>query len=201
MQIHDVEQGTPEWFAARLGKVTGSTMSSVLAKGQGKTRASLMYKLIGEIITGEPSEGYSNSNMERGKEMEPVARGIYEETTGNACQIVGFVTEDFTGGTVGYSPDALVGEDGIVEIKTRLPHLQAELLIANRVPPEHAAQIQCGLWVTGRVWLDFVSYWPGMPPFIQRVDRDEAYITNMATEVAAFYVEMQEKLAKIGAMA
>lgn len=201
MIIHDVEQGTPEWFAARLGRVTGSTMSSVLAKGQGKTRASLMYKLIGEKITGEPTEGYSNQHMDRGKMFEPEAREIYEQTNGIQCETVGFITEDFSGNAVGFSPDALVGDDGIAEIKTKLPHIQAELLISGRVPPEHTAQIQCGLWVTGRRWLDFISYWPGMPLFIKRVERDESYIATMAQEVAAFYAELNEKLEKIRAMA
>lgn len=201
MIIHDVEQGTPEWFAIRLGRVTGSAMSSVLAKGQGKTRASLMYKLIGEKITGEPTEGYGNQHMERGTMLEPDAREIYEQINGIKCEIVGFITEDFSGNTVGFSPDALVGDDGIAEIKTKLPHIQAELLISGRVPPEHTAQIQCGLWVTGRRWLDFISYWPGMPLFIKRVERDETYIATMAQEVAAFYAELNEKLEKIRAMA
>lgn len=201
MIIHDVEQGTPEWFAIRLGRVTGSAMSSVLAKGQGKTRASLMYKLIGEKITGEPTEGYGNQHMERGTMLEPDAREIYEQINGIECEIVGFITEDFSGNTVGFSPDALVGDDGIAEIKTKLPHIQAELLISGRVPPEHTAQIQCGLWVTGRRWLDFISYWPGMPLFIKRVERDETYIATMAQEVAAFYAELNEKLEKIRAMA
>lgn len=201
MQIHDVEQGTPEWRQARCGIITASNMSSVLAKGEGKTRMGLMHDMMGEIITGKPASSYSNKHMERGKEWEPEAIELYEITKGVTATIVGFVTNDFPCGRVGASPDFLVGDTGGGEIKTKLPRLQIELLFADRVPPEHKAQIQTNLWVCEREYYDFCSYCEGMPLFIKRVERDEPYIVNMATEVAAFYAEMQEKLAKIGAMA
>lgn len=196
MIMLDCEQGTPEWHAARCGIVTASSMAQVMAKGQGKTRAGYMFKLIGEVFTGEPAESYSNAHMERGTALEPEAREIYASIAGEVTQC-GFIRNHDDIGGVGYSPDALVGDDGLAEIKTKLPHLQAELLLADRVPPEHMAQIQCGLWVSERQWLDFVSYWPGMPLFVKRVQRDDAYIATMREEVIAFYAEMKSKIQRI----
>jgi len=190
LEIFDCEQGTQEWLEARAGIITASEMASVLAKGQGKTRDAYMRKLIGEIITGEPAESYSNRHRERGHEWEPIARELYAERTGNTGQACGFMRRN----RVGYSPDWLVSDNGLTEIKTRLPHLQVELLLAQKVPSEHKAQIQCGLWVSEREWLDFVSYSKGMPLFVQRVYRDEEYIKAMEAEVARFYEELDEKL-------
>lgn len=201
MQIHDVEQGSPEWRQCRAGIITASNMSKVLAKGEGKTRLGLMHDMMGEIITGKPASSFSNGHMERGKEWEDAAVELYEITKGVKVDIVGFVTNDFPCGTVGASPDFLEGEKGGGEIKTKLPRLQIELLFADRVPPEHKAQIQTNIWVAEREYYDFCSYCEGMPLFIKRVERDEAYIANMAIEVAAFYAELNEKLAKIRAMA
>lgn len=190
LEIFDCEQGTPEWLEIRAGIITASEMSSVLAKGQGKTRDAYMRKLIGEVITGEPAETYTNKHMERGHEWEPMARELYAERTGNTGHTCGFMRRN----RVGYSPDWLVSDNGLTEIKTRLPHLQVELLLAQKVPSEHKAQIQCGLWVSEREWLDFVSYSKGMPLFVQRVYRDEEYIKTMEAEVARFYEELDEKL-------
>jgi hypothetical protein len=197
MQILDCEQGDDAWRAARAGIATASAMSQLLARGQGKTRASYQFKLIGEVFTGEPAEGFTNSHTERGHLLEGEAREIYAAIAEGEVMQCGFIRNHDDIGGVGYSPDALVGSEGLAEIKTKLPHLQAELLLADRVPPEHMAQIQCGLWVSERRWLDFVSYWPGMPLFVKRVYRDEAYIQNMRSEVIAFYAEMQSKIERI----
>jgi hypothetical protein len=193
IQILDCEQGTPEWHQARLGVVTASEFKSVLAKGEGKMRRSYMLKLIGERMTGEPSESYSNGHMERGKEMEAEARDLYCFMTDNDVRRVGFIRH----GERGASPDGLIGDDGLLELKTKLPHLQAEVLLAGKLPNEHVAQCQGALWVAGRQWLDFVSYWPKMPPFIIRVQRNEEYIANLAAEVDAFVAEMHTLLARI----
>lgn len=193
MQIFNCEQGTPEWKELRCGVITASDMSKVLAKGQGKTRLSYMYKLIGEAMTGEPADGFSNQHMDRGHLMEPAARELYAEQTGNTIEQVGFILNH----GVGYSPDALVNDDGLGEIKSKLPHLMAELWDRGKVPGDHVAQIQCGLWVSEREWLDFVAYWPGIPLFVKRVYRDDLYIKNMEADVRRFYDEMAEKMAKI----
>lgn len=193
MQVLNCEQGSAEWLQARCGIITASDMSKVLAKGQGKTRAKYMHGLIAERFTGLVTGGYFSADMERGKMQEPVAREIYEARTGYTVQEVGFVINH----GVGYSPDGLIGDDGLLEIKTRNQDLQVELLLADRVPPEHTAQIQAGLWVTGRKWIDFVSYCPGLPLFYKRVFPDAEYIETMQKECEDFYVEMEVKIAKL----
>lgn len=194
IQIIDVEQGTPEWKAARAGMPTASAFKDALAKGEGKTRRTYMLKLIGERLTGELSEGYSNGHMERGNEMEPGARDTYAWHADVEPVQVGFVINDglIDLGPVGYSPDSLIGNDGCLEIKTKLPHLQCELLLSDRIPPEHMKQVQGGIWVAEREWCDFVSYWPGLPTFIKRAYRDEKVIAELKTGLTDFYTEMLE---------
>lgn len=187
------EQGTEEWHRARLGIPTASEFSTVMAKGQGKTRATYMRKLAGEIITGQPAESYSNDHMERGKGMEAEARAAYEFLTDATVEEIGFIRTD----AAGCSPDGLVGLDGGVEIKTKLPHLLIECHERGTMPPEHRAQVQGALWITGREWWDFVAYWPGMPAFICRETRDEEYIANLAKEVDAFNVDLAALVERI----
>lgn len=190
------EQGTPEWHEARLGIPTASEFSTVMAKGQGKTRMTYMRKLAGEILTGNPADSYSNAHMERGKEMEAEARAAYEFLTGNAVEEVGFIRTD----AAGCSPDGLVGADGGVEIKTKLPHLLIECLERGTMPPEHVAQVQGALWITGRSWWDFVAYWPGIPTFTCRVYPDTKYIRNLAAEVHVFNKELAALVTRIRGM-
>jgi hypothetical protein len=190
IEVFNCEQGTPEWFAARLGVPTASQFAAVKAKGEGKTRRTYMMKLIGEILTGESSENFSNLHMERGHEMEPDARNLYAFRLDVDPVQVGFLRN----GRKGASPDSLVGTNGMCEIKTKLPHLQAEVLLADKLPPEHVAQCQGNLWVAEREWIDFVSYWPRMPLFVKRVYRDEAYIATLAKEVDLFLAEMDTYL-------
>jgi hypothetical protein len=154
-RIIECEQGTPEWLAARVGIPTASEFSTVMAKGKdgGKslTRKTYMLKLAGEILTGEPMESYSNQHMERGKEQEAEAREAYELMKDADCQQVGFIVN----GDKGCSPDSLIGEDGALEIKTALPHIQVERLLKGDLPAEHRAQVQGVMWVAERQWLDF----------------------------------------------
>jgi hypothetical protein len=186
IEIFDCEQGSPEWYACRLGIPTASEFDTVMARGKGggesKTRRTYLLKLAGERLTEQPMYSYSNDHMERGKEMESEARGLYEMVTDYDLHTVGFVRN----GDAGASPDSLVGDDGAVEIKTKLAHLQLECLLADRVPSEHVAQLQGQLWITGRKWVDFVSYWPSLPLFVKRVYRDENLIATIAAEVEKF---------------
>lgn len=191
IEVFDCEQGSPDWFKARLGIPTASQFSAVKAKGDGKTRRTYMMKLIGEIFTGEPMDSFSNSHTERGKEMEPDARNLYAFRMDVDPVQVGFVRN----GRKGASPDSLIGADGMCEIKTKLPHLQAEVLLADKLPPEHLAQCQGNLWVAEREWIDFISYWPRMPLFVKRVYRDDTYIAMLANEVNLFLSEMDTYLA------
>jgi len=186
IEVFDIEQGGDEWLAARLGLPTASKFATVMAKGEGKTRSEYMRKLAGEILTGEPAESYTNAHMERGKVMEDEARDLYAFVTNADIQRVGFIKN----GNRGASPDSLVGNDGGLEIKTALPHIQIERLIRNDMPPEHKAQVQGNIWIAGREFWDFCSYWPRLPLLNVRVYRDDDYIKNMAGEIDRFNDEL-----------
>lgn len=195
-EILHCEQGSPEWFHARLGIPTASMFSAVLAKGQGKTRRSYMLKLAGERLTGEPAESYSNGHMERGKEMEPDARNLYALMHDAEPEQVGFIKR---GDEAGCSPDSLIGDDGLLEIKTALPHILIEHILKDQFPPEHKAQCQGALWVSGRQWIDIAVYWPSLPLFVKRAARDEEYITALAGEVARFNADLADIVEKVRA--
>jgi hypothetical protein len=191
LQIFDCPQGSEQWHTARAGIPTASMFSTVLAKGKGGgesvTRRKYLLTLIGERLTGRTEESYSNIHIERGKTMEEEARDLYAMVNDVEPQRVGFMRR----GDAGCSPDSLLGADGLLEIKTKIPHLQIECLLSNRLPPEHVAQCQGQLWISGRQWLHFASYWPGLPLFVIRVERDENYIARLKVEVDCFLEELQ----------
>lgn len=187
IQIFDMDQGSDAWHAARLGIPTASRFATVMAKGEGKTRREYMLRLVGEILTGEPTDNYSNLHMERGKEMEAEARDMYQFMKDVETRQVGFIRN----GDKGASPDSLIDTNGGCEIKTKLPHLQLDVLLRDRLPPEHVAQCQGFLWVAEREWVDFVSFWPRLPLFVKRVYRDEPYIKTLASEVEVFNTELR----------
>lgn len=196
-QILDCVQGEPEWFEARRGVVTASRFSDVLAKGHGITRRKYLLTLAGEAITGEVAESYSNGHMERGHVMEAEARDLYAFAKDVDPQLVGFMRR----GRAGASPDSLVGDDGMVEIKTKLPHLQLDVLDKGKLPSDHVAQVQGQMWISGRAWCDFVSYWPRLPLFCIRIERDEAYIATLEQAVADFVGELDGYITKYGTQA
>jgi YqaJ-like viral recombinase domain len=199
MQIVQCDQGTPEWLKIRSGMPTASEFATVMAKGkdggESKTRKTYMLKLAGEILTGEPMESYTNVHMERGKVMEDEARDLYSFTYDVEPQRVGFIVN----GPKGCSPDSLIGPNGMVEIKTQLPHLLIETLLKDDFPPEHKAQCQGGLWVAEREWIDIAIYWPKLPLFVKRAYRDNTYIAQMSSAVDKFNAELAEVVARIRA--
>jgi hypothetical protein len=194
LQVFDCEQGTPEWFAARLGIPTASNFAAVMAKGEGKTRRSYLLRLAGEAITGECAESFSTVHTERGHAMEAEARDLYAFAKDVEPQLVGFMRR----GRAGASPDALVGDKGMLEIKTKLPHLQLDVLDRAKMPSEHVAQVQGQLWISGNEWCDFVSYWPKLPLFCIRVERDEKYIATLSQAVADFVGELDVYIERYG---
>lgn len=201
LRIYDMPQCSPEWFKARAGLATASEFSTIMAKGKdGKspslTRRTYMLKLAGELLTGEPAENYTNAHMERGKEMEGEARALYAFLRDVDPTSVGFIVN----GNKGCSPDSLIGDDGGLEIKTRLPHLMLDLLIKGEMPPEHKAQVQGSMWVAEREWWDFAAYWPRLPLFVTRIYRDDGYIANLAGAVDAFNDELAATVAFIRKM-
>lgn len=197
MKIIDCEQGTPEWFAARMGIPTASEFSTVMASGRGggesKTRKTYLLKLAGEIITGEITDSYTNAHMERGKVMEEEARDFYALTADVDPQRVGFIVN----GPKGCSPDSLIGDVGMLEIKTALPHILADLILRDAFPPEHKAQTQGALWVAEREWIDLMVYWPKMPRFVKRAFREESYIKEMSAAVDQFNAELAETVERL----
>lgn len=197
LQIFNCEQGTDPWLECRRGIPTASEFDTVLAKGkaggESKTRRTYMLKLAGERLTGAPMYSFSNDHMERGKEMEAEARDLYAMVAEVEPVQVGFMRR----GDAGASPDSIIGDNGLLEIKTKLAHLQLEVLLSNELPSEHKAQVQGQLWISAREWVDFVSYWPGLPLFVKRVYRDEAFIARLKVEVEAFNNELLELIERV----
>lgn len=192
-------QGSPEWYAERCGRATASEFSSILAKGQGIMRTKYLRRVVCERLTGKSVETYKNASMERGQEQEPYARISYEALTGNVVEEVGFIPHATL--MAGCSPDGVIDIDGGCEIKSVIPTVQLDTILAGGYPSEHKAQIQGSLWLTGRMWWSFCSYSPDMPEhlrtYIFRVVRDEPYIANLAIEVKAFLAEVDLMVAKL----
>jgi hypothetical protein len=181
IEIIDCAQGSPQWLQARAGVPTASRFAALL-NGRGsdsKMRHDYLLRLAGEIVTGELAETYSNGHMARGRAMEQEATDLYAFICDQDPRPVGFIRN----GRKGCSPDGLVGGSGLLEVKTKLPHLAIECLIQGGFPPEHQAQCQGELWIAEREWIDLVIYWPKLPLFVLRAFRDEAYITKLGEAV------------------
>jgi hypothetical protein len=193
VEIFDVPQNSPEWHALRTGLVTASEMKHVLAKGEGKMRRAYMMRLAGERILGAPAETYENGHIIRGREMEDEARRLYVFANDVEIRQVGFIRN----GDVGFSPDGLLGDNAAIEIKTMLPHILIDVLLRDRMPPEHYAQVQGGLMVSEREYVDFIGFWPGLPQFVSRQHRDEAFIKTLAAEIEQFQSELAEMVERV----
>lgn len=201
--MNDVVQGSPEWFAARLGKVTASKVADVVAKtktGPSASRATYMGQLIAERLTGTPAETFSNGAMQWGTEKEPDARRAYAFRKDAAVSEIGFVDHPSVLMS-GASPDGLIGLDGLVEIKCPNTSTHIDTLLSGSVPGKYVTQMQWQLACTERDWCDFVSYDPRLPEemrvFVRRVNRDDALIAELEREVSAFLAELDDKLGKL----
>ncbi len=203
----EFSQDSDEWVKARLGKVTASRISLMMAKtpsgkGWGASRANLMAALISERLTGAPSDGYMSDAMARGKEVEAEARTAYEFLHDVEVEQVGFVPHHNIA-MAGASPDGLVGDDGLVEIKCPNTNTHIDTLLGEVVPMKYVQQIQWQLACTGRKWCDFVSYDNRLPPsmsmFVKRVFRDDAYIESLEVAAMVFLSETDRKLRELRA--
>lgn len=200
--IKELVQGSPEWLETRRGKVTASMFSDVMAKGKGtapsKTRQSYLYQLAAERITGMIQESFTNSYMEWGTQTEPVARAYYELEEGVSAETVGFILHNED---VGGSPDSLVGEKGLLEIKCPKTTTQIDRILTGAFPSEYMAQVQGQLWISGREWCDFVSFDPRINSnkkyFKVRVERDAAYIKTLEDEVERFVYDLKALVNKL----
>lgn len=176
MQLHNVKQGTPEWLQLRLGKLTASKAQAIASNGKGLETLAL--EKVAELLTGKLSEQYTNADMERGNELEAMARNSYELETGNVVTEVGFVELDaFTGA----SPDGMVGTDGLVEFKCPSDKVFVQCLYTKKIDTAYEWQMQMQMWVCEREWVDFVLFNPNFPKplIITRVMRDEVAIAKL----------------------
>lgn len=202
----EVVQGTPEWHAARLGKVTASRVADVIARtktGYGAMRANYMAELICERLTGAAAERFTNAAMAWGTEREPEARELYEFQHDAEVTLVGFVAHPSIAMT-GASPDGLVGADGMVEIKCPNTATHLETLEGQAVPAKYVTQMLWQMACTGRAWCDFVSFDPRLPAhmrlFVKRVHRDDERLAEIEAEVRAFLGELDAKIARLDAL-
>ena len=173
--IDNLEQNSEEWFLARSGKITGSVFHTLI--GNGETRNSLIYKLAYEQINKRPmeEERYENEHMRRGHELEPLARDMYRIKTGEDVKEVGFVLgedEEYTG----CSPDGLVGQYGLLEIKAPIISTMIKQIIEDKIKKEYYTQIQYNLFISKRDWCDYVMYNENLPLYIKRIEVDNKFV-------------------------
>ena len=197
---HDLEQGSEEWKAARCGLLTASEMSLILTPKQLKSAyndksRSHLYELLAQRITRYVEPHYISDDMLRGHEDELDAKILYNEKI-SPLQNCGFITNDKWGFKIGFSPDALVGDDGIIECKSRRQKFQIQTIIENAMPEDFLLQVQTGLLVSELKWCDFISYSGGLPMVTIRVFPDEKIhnaIVDAATEFEGQLVEKTQK--------
>lgn len=196
-------QGSDEWRAIRCGKLTASRMADACARtktGWGASRVNLMAKLIAERLTGTPCADFVSSEMQWGTATEPQARANYEFMKNYDVVEVGFVTHPLIPMS-GASPDGLVGDLGLIEIKCPNTSTHIDTLLGGAVPGKYVTQIQWQLACTGRAWCDFVSFDPRMPEnmqlFVKRVTRDGDRIAELTEMAQEFLAELDSKLARL----
>ena len=206
LTIHnDVTQGSPGWHDQRRGMVTASVVSQLVTPGTLKPASNdysrgLTARLVAERITGYTDPTWLSNDMIRGIDDEPIARDLYSEHYATATEC-GFMVRDFQYKTdprwlqVGYSPDGLVGDDGLIEVKSRRQKKHLQTILADKVPAENMAQLQCGLLVSGRAWIDYVSFCGGMPLYVKRVTPDPAWFEAITASVAVFEGRAAEMVA------
>lgn len=197
IEIFNFPQYSEEWWATRIGIPTMSNAKIFLMNGKGgadsKTRKKLLYTTAAEVITGKPTEGFTNANTERGHDNETPNRELYSYIHEVEPEIVGFVRNGRRGG----SPDAFIGSDGILECKNHQPSILIPMILADEFPDEHMAQCQGLLMVCEREWVDVSCYWPDMPLFVKRTYRDEAYIQKLSTAIDEFNEELDALVEKL----
>jgi putative phage-type endonuclease len=199
----ELVQGSDEWLAARCGLLTASEMKLIITPTlktaeNDKTRAHV-WELLAQRITGHVEPHYISDDMLRGQEDEIEARLVYAKHYAPVEEI-GFVTNDEWGFTLGYSPDGLVGDDGLIEIKSRRQKYQIETITNQKMPDDYAMQVQTGLLVSGRKWCDFVSYCGGLHMVTIRVLPDPAIQAAIIAAATAFEAKLAEKRAEYEAV-
>jgi len=204
--MSNVIQGSPEWFAQRVGKLTASRLADVLAKvkvGEAASRANYRAELVAERLTGKAAEGFTNAAMKWGTECEPLARAAYEAEFGLLVTEVGMVPHP-TIPMSGASPDGLVSTDGLIEIKCPETKSHIDTLLSKSAPAKYIPQMQWQMACTGRAWCDFVSFDPRMPAdlqmFVCRVLRDDDLIRAYEAEAVTFLAEVEATVTQLTAL-
>lgn len=193
MKIINCEQGTQEWFDCRLGIPTASRFKDIITPAKAdksKSYKAYMYSLIAEKLTGEKDDIFKTEWMERGNELEPLARETYEFIHDVEVVQVGIILNDE--GTIGASPDGLIGNNGGLEIKCPKPSTIVKYIIDDKLPLEYKPQVMGNLWLSEREYWDFIAFHPDMKPFELRVYRDEVYIKKIAQHINDFVDEMMD---------
>lgn len=198
-----MDQRSEEWFAARLGKVTASRVADLMAEtktGPSASRANYMADLIVERLTGIRPEGFTNAAMQWGTDTEPQARAAYEFLTDATVVEEGFCLHP-TIADFGASPDGLIGDVGLIEIKCPNTAAHIEVLLTGSVPGKYETQMQAQMACTGRAWCDYVSFDPRMPGdmqlFVKRVARDDAFILRMEDKIRLFLADLDHALSAL----
>ncbi len=193
-----IEQGSEGWFAQRLGKVTASRIKDVMAKtksGPAATRKNYMMELLCQRLTGNREESYTNAAMQRGIDLEPLARSAYEVANDVFVTEAGFVVHPDYSDT-GASPDGFIGDDGLIEIKCPNTAQHIACIQSGEYDKKYFWQMQHQMWCTGRDWCDFVSFDDRLPEPLQmfsvRLERDHQSIEKMSNEIAIFVSELEE---------
>jgi predicted phage-related endonuclease len=193
----DLIQGTEEWHQARCGLLTASEMSLIvtptLKPASNDNERKHLFELLAQRITRYVEPSYIGDAMLRGWEDEILARELYSEKYAPVTE-TGFITNDKWGFKIGYSPDGLVGKDGLIECKSRAQKYQVQTIANDEVPKEHIIQLQVGLIVTERSWIDYVSYCGGLPMYVKRVVVDEEIQKAIIQAATSFEKSLEEKL-------
>jgi len=192
MKIFECDQRSPEWDEVRLGIPTSSNFDKIITP-TGRPSASATkyaYVLAAERISGHSESSYQSREMKEGNRREEESRLVYAMIKEAEVRQVGFCLSDC--GRYGCSPDGLVGEDGLIELKNRTGKVAIEHLLENKLPPSVIPQVQGQLFVTGRQWCDYVSYYTGLPTLIIRVERDEEYLAVLGGLLESFFCKLEE---------
>ena len=195
MKIIECEQRSAEWHQARSGVPSASEFDKIVTSdgSPSKQRQKYMYELVGEKLGALPEEGYTNNWMKRGTELEPQAREMYARDVSPVVQ-VGFCLHDEG---FGCSPDFLVNEDGMGQVKCPSLAVHVEYLIGQKLPTDYVQQVQGELLVTGRKYNDFISFYPNLKPLVVRCYRDEVFISRLRAELLKFISELNELTEKL----
>jgi len=201
--IEMMDQGSEAWFEARIGKVTASRVADVLAKtksGYSTSRDNYMAQLVCERLTKQKAESFSNAAMQHGTDTEPLARAAYESLKDVLVDEVGFVPHPSII-MAGASPDGLVGDNGLLEIKCPNTATHIDTLLSQTVPSKYNTQMQFQMACTGRSWCDFVSFDNRLPEelqlFVKRVPRDDVFIKQTEDAIVKFLAELDDKIIKL----